>query len=693
MAGIDTQVDALLRRQIAESRRGGSRRSDIEAAALFHSVALLMLLHPRSVIYFMFLARNGLIQNVQAEITAIQGIRSAINDLSNASYQILGEAVLAKARDALLRLEALPRLSANTLALDRYTSSVNEFLNVHLAPNVRRQGATDLVRPSAEALAGIPSYLADLSAVHDIVLSRMYSLAVGVENFETAPFSALLGTTIVGRVRRDVEDILNRVRASGDPAEARDFATRLIADTATLNTLATPPNWKDAILTDVEAFTIPETSVAVSTIADGAYGAVAGEPALTIGITNYEPLSFSLFPVAPCLLSAPCELTYPYNARLYIRVDGQTVAVPVGLGGTPSDPPSEQSPGVGTYSSVTALAAVITANGASRIQAAALGDRVVVYATGATAISVVEPTDTGYVNAAASVGFLAGQSATIGHIGAEDVAIALNILFSELVTADLTVNSSGEAVVRVSSNYPELDSQMTISGASGYGLNGTYFSATDILYVMPTDFVQPWDSMVAVSESSTEKMSSYVKTVEAFSLNLTSSVPAFYGTASISSALVERYTAFIAELDAFLGTWKDSDYAVDLSKLDRAVAALVTSQAPAQRNMALSELAMLEADLTKLLNVLTNTSTMLPDGAAQVERGLAESILATLSERGFERAADLLMLGDIISMLEMNSDKASYGGTVLDAASEIAPLFDRRTTQQTGRPDSIMGGG
>jgi hypothetical protein len=257
MAGIDTQVDALLRRQIAESRRGGSRRSDIEAAALFHSVALLMLLHPRSVIYFMFLARNGLIQNVQAEITAIQGIRSAINDLSNASYQILGEAVLAKARDALLRLEALPRLSANTLALDRYTSSVNEFLNVHLAPNVRRQGATDLVRPSAEALAGIPSYLADLSAVHDIVLSRMYSLAVGVENFETAPFSALLGTTIVGRVRRDVEDILNRVRASGDPAEARDFATRLIADTATLNTLATPPNWKDAILTDVEAFTIP----------------------------------------------------------------------------------------------------------------------------------------------------------------------------------------------------------------------------------------------------------------------------------------------------------------------------------------------------------------------------------------------------------------------------------------------------
>jgi hypothetical protein len=691
---IQNQVGALLRRRVAESKFGGAPRSPVEAAALFDSIALIMLLHPRSVIYFMLLARNGLIQNVQGELAAIRDIRSAIADLSNASSQILGEAVLAKARDALLSLESLPRLSGSNLALERYTKSVDEFLNVHLAPNVRRIGGTELTRPSAEALAGMPSYLADLADVHDAMLSRLYSLAVGVENFEASPFSALLGTTVVGRIRRDVEAILSQVQAYGDPAQARDFATRLIANTATLNTLASPPSWKDAILTDVEAFTVPAASVAVSTIADGAYGAVAGELAVTIDITNFEPLSFSLFPVAPCLLSTPSELTYPHNARLYIRVDGQTVAIPIGLGGIPSDPPSEQSPGVGTYQSVAALAAAITANGASRIQAAALGEQVVVYSTGATAISVVEPTDFVSVNAAPAVGLLAGQSATLGHIGAEDVVVALNILFGEIIFADTTVDSSGKTVVRVSSLYPDLDSKMTISGATGYGLNGTYSGTTDVLYLTPTEFLQPWDPVAATSESSTEKLSSFIKTVtESYSVTLTSGLPSFYGTASVSSALVERYMAFIAELDAFLGVWKDSDYAADLSKLDRAVAALVTSQAPAQRNMVLTELNTLEADLTKLLNVLTNTSTMLPDGAARVERGLVEAILATLWERGFERAADLLMLGDIASMLEMNSDKASYGGTVLDAASGIAPQFDTDTTRQSGRPDSVMAGG
>jgi hypothetical protein len=224
---------------MVERRSAGVQYSGLEASAVFDSVALNLLLKPRTALYFEHLARNGLAVAVREERTLLTSLKQGITDCGNPSYKIEHVAALNRARNALLQLEGLPRVDSSPASLAVFEKSVHEFLTEGLAKNVRRKGAQDLTRPASEALLDLPVIVQALRTQHDVMLGRLYSLAVGVENFVAAPFAAMLGTSIVSRARHDLEEMLEAVV---DPAVSRDYVVRLMASKAAIKTVASPPN-------------------------------------------------------------------------------------------------------------------------------------------------------------------------------------------------------------------------------------------------------------------------------------------------------------------------------------------------------------------------------------------------------------------------------------------------------------------
>lgn len=444
---VEDQVAALLARDLVERRSGGVPTSGLEASAVFDSIALNLLLKPRTALYFEFMARNGLTAAVRAELASLAMLRQDIVDCGNPYYKIDQTASLVRARSALLQLEGLPRIDSSQAALQAFDRSIQEFLEKGLAKNIRRVGASDMMRPAAEALQDLPSTMGILKAQHEETLSRLYALAVGMENFSTAPFAALLGTSIVSRARADLEGILGTVEADGDPSAARDYAVRLLASRAAIQTIASPP-------------------------------------ALLASLFN-------------------------------------------------------------------------------------------------------------------SSGTASGSALTLS----ENVDLRDLMQVGDLVR--LAANT--RRVVEVEAGTALLDSAVSYSGQ-------------------------------VIGES----------------------------------ALVVSHQAFHPELKAFLSLWGSTKFPRDLISLDVAVAPLLASQSPAQRVEALAVVDDLETALTMLLNLLMDPSTMLPTGAAAEERQVVEGILATLTERHYDRAVDLLLRGDLQSLLEMDQDSASYAGSFLKASSVYA---------------------
>jgi hypothetical protein len=443
---VEDQVSALLARAMVERRSAGVQSSGLEASAVFDSIALNLLLKPRAAFYFEALARNGLAAAVREELALLARLRQDISDCGNPSYKIEQTAALNRARGALLQLEGLPRVGANSSAMVVFDRAIQEFLDKGLAKNVRRKGASDLARPSSEALQDLPNSVQALKTQHDAMLERLHALVVGIENFITTPFAALLGTSIVSRARRDLELVLEDVAASGDPALSRDYAVRLMASRAAIKTISSPPDLFENLFS--------------------AQGAVSGTT-MTLSLTE--------------------------DLR-----------------------------------------------------------------------DVVQVGDVVYVDAE-------------------------------------------RRVVDVLSDSVELDTASTFSGQ-------------------------------VVGQSS----------------------------------LVVSHQLLDIALRQFMVAWGSTKFTKNLVSLDQVTARLLASQSPAQQAEAQAVAVELETTLSTLLNLLVDPSTMLPPGAAAEERRVVEGILATLTERHYDRAVDLLLKSDLQSLLELDQDSASYAGNFLRNSSEYA---------------------
>ena len=698
---LEEQAAALLTRTVAETKQLGAQRPELEASAVFDSIALNLLFKPRGGLYFAFLARNALRAAVQAEIDLTDALIRDISDLGNQGYRITGAPMLRRAQVALMNMETLPRVNSSSAVLDLFNKTVTEFLEKHLSKNVRRVGQSEMVRPAAEAEQDLPGTLSALKDAHANVLDRLYILATGIENFEQAPLSAIVGTSTVARARADLDEIASLVEAGGDPEYSRDIVIRLLSSRAAINTVASPPKWTDALLpagttaktptsaaaqtgTVSHPFTMPSSSVLA--ISDGtttsSYTFLPGGAAILVGVPAAYPI------------------TIPAEFDLFLTY---TVA------GVPT---TIRIPMSGTFSNVSGVAAKIMAGvGSSGLQAVQFGNdttRLMIYKSGAESVAVSST----YIMTAAesqALGVTTTQLVTLsdsaasyiglkeGDVGgttlfAETVADAISSLFGSLVSATFTAD--GRISITTLSAAYGVSVRVFGSAAGAMGFDGAVHPATAITCALGgvadhTTLLQDSDILV-LPDGKTE---SSVLDVLTAGLELEVPVMTFSGTVTAKSVLATKYSLFISALKTFLSSWNSTPYTEGLTTIDRALAPLVAAQSPAQRNEALDAVSSLKTALTSLLNVLSDAATMLPDRAALAEKKMVEGILNTLAERHYTRAIDLLLKCDLQALLEMDDSTASYGGNFMKASSELARATIKQTDPVTStEPDSYSVG-
>jgi hypothetical protein len=681
VTALETRVTDLLSLRVAEAKVNGIAPTTVEAAAVFQSIAVSLMLAPRTALYFSYLAKLGLQKVLSDELAAVEALLIAIDDLANPSYRITGETTLNKARTALLQLEQLPKISSTASAFARYDAAVEEFLTKHLAKNVKKKGASDLSRTAAEASLDLVSGFGDLKDLHSSLLSRLYALHVGIDNFQTAPFNAMVGSTAVVRARRDLETVQELVSA-GDPSAARDIALRLLSARSSLRVLGNPPGVFDTLL--------PATAVGLSppvapyiTSNPGPFSFLA-DPNVTIDSSPWALFSGLTAVVISSPITFP--VTIPAEHCLMVTTSTGVAAIPM----------------AGTYASVQELVGAFNGYSGSRADAYAsvlatdatrwmLMSTVATSISVASALSLVDPASTVGIrasytlSAAPIVGFFHGQSGT-DLISAANVVLVLNELFSTIAAK----KDSDERIIISSKNSAynsSFDIQAPALGLSANGVRAT--AGTVQLYVddalATSSSLQPGDVLSRYNAETT----SLVASTSGSTITLDSEVYCYKDGLIGTSALVIFYRALSSKLAAFLSTWDKGAYAYNLDKVDRALAPLSGSQSPAQRTVARNELWSLKNQLLALQTILKDSSLDLPTGAARAEKKIADGIIATLLERRYDAAADALLRCDLHSIIERTADSASYAGQMMEAASAFAQQ-DIGVTNDSQNPNANM---
>lgn len=245
---IQDQVRSLIERRLAEARSRGAPSPDVEATSVFETVAINLITNPRVALYVSLLARNSLLSVIDNEISAIETLKTTIDDLANISYPIKDTQDLVKARNSLIEIEDQSKVDSESVPFKKFSGAISDFLNKDIKKNIVRPGSTAMMRPGQEAKIDMASDFSALKDIHTDLLDRLYALSVSIPNFLATPLPAIIGVSTANRIRQDIEAIIESIEADPSASQSRDYVTRLIAARATLKTLGLSPSIGDPII-------------------------------------------------------------------------------------------------------------------------------------------------------------------------------------------------------------------------------------------------------------------------------------------------------------------------------------------------------------------------------------------------------------------------------------------------------------
>jgi hypothetical protein len=248
---LQMAVEALLNRTVIEDKVRGFPASEVEGAAVLDTVALTLLLQPRTAYYLYHLARNGLLAEISSEISAAQELRTYLTSVMNPSYAIRDTTLLRKADIALAQIEGQGNLSLASGPYQNFTRATDKFLEKFLSANVRTKGTTEMRIPGDEAIASLTGSLAALKDQHSVVLDRLFSLVVSLQNFSTLDLNTFLGVSASTRIRMGLSSMIDSLATDPSAAKSRDFVNELIAAKAVLRLIGAPPSASDPIVSTV----------------------------------------------------------------------------------------------------------------------------------------------------------------------------------------------------------------------------------------------------------------------------------------------------------------------------------------------------------------------------------------------------------------------------------------------------------
>lgn len=733
---LEQQVDSLLSRKVAERRASGLLVPEVEAAALFESIALSLLLTPRAVLYVALLARNGLVAAIKEEIALITALRSVIADLGNTTVAIKDTRSLQKAKTALLQMETQQKVVETSPPFKRFAGAVDDFLQKQLAKNVRRPGQTELVRPGSEAATTLPTAFADLDSKHSEVLDRMYALAVGVDNFLSAPLSTIIGLSTSARIREDIEDIIELLEEDDSGSQSRDIAVRLISAKATLASFGTaldvsrplvdtatlqPPGHELYGASDPAAPFV-QSSVGPFVLPTAANITVT-TPAGSVTVTNFPQVSVNRrsnaavtgsvtsFPIT----ASPGESLFvrvvaksAHNATFSLQPDGTFTSSDGTLGAL-----WEQQPD-GTFAKTIRLnlntGAAPTSLSLAIVLAALNADPLLLakeYITAGTgrifilsafqtylqsisiAVAYQEPTTTSVViagvptvvpsttvvtsSAHTKLGFVAGQVGVDNEVPVTEIVDGLNLLSGGLITA--TAQAGG---VRIVSAHDSPGSTLSLAGtaATAIGVAGTHTATSNTFRLFGNVRGTETDPVNPVPLIDVGD-SAVTPTGSATVASLTA-------TRIVLSQPVPTFSGPITVTSALHATWAEFD-----PSMQSAVSSWLSG--PFASNLTKLDQALSPlfgsptpaqrnfaldtlSDLESRLQVVLASllAGVLSAGAAQDERALVQGIVEALTERKYDRAVDYFLRCQVYDMLLMDWQTASFSGSLMKSMSDVA---------------------
>lgn len=713
---FQSQIGTLVNQSLVEGKTQGTANPQLEARALYNSIALNLLLRPKSVLYLAQLAKNKLIAVSQQELDAIDALEQTVADLGNTSYAITDTSELQKARISLIQLQQLDKISTDSGAYQRFDKSVSTFMNTQLAKNLQQPGQAQMARPSNEAAQDLPNDYQTLLALHADFIDRVYALAVGVNNFESAPLSTILGIGAVQRSRLDLEQLLDQLQQDNSAALARDTAVRLISARAAIKSMAQTPAVDGPV---VDSVTSKPVGYALTGVSDSGPVVVTGSAApvtlgasaqvsVQVGATTLGPVNFPQASVdlnnRACVVGAAVSwpVTIPASSFLYVTVGTTTYNVPLTAGSR-------------TLAQVVAdIVAVVGAGTAMEFCKAGSGRLLIVAGSSPVTIAnsytspgtftlvppvtgvrvytvnpVNHPTST-ETSAHALLGFSVGMTGRSGSTPLQLLVDAFNLQFGSLATAALA--ASGFVLTSVSST---LGTALIIAADSALGISGTWKNTSPNFRLVGTvagtgavDPVDPRPLMDVGDAVSTPTGTSTISSLSDVRVVLNDALPTFSGNITVTSALDVPYTAVAAAISTFLPLWAVSKFASSLAALDTAVARLTGSPTPALRNQVSDLLDELRGLVSNLNVSLSDPSTALPANCATGELEIINGVIASLEERKFDKALDLFLRCRVLDMFELDQETSSYGGSLTRSMSNIATAdlkFPNRSQDETGQ--------
>lgn len=689
---IQERVNGLLTRQVAVSDATGVSRPDLEASSILESVATALLCHPRSALYFGHLARNRFIRLLKDEQALVTRLVETITAFNNTSYAIKDLTSLEKAKTALIQIEAQDALDSKGDAYKRFDSAVSSFLNKQLAKNVRSEG--QLIQPGAEARLDLPSYYESLKTAHASMLNAFYALITGIDNFVESPFGTTLGLTATSRARHEIEDIIATLTADDSASTSRDITFRLIAARAALRILGAKPDINAPLIAAADGI---RARVKVETTSITLQPPFSIPASFTLGFNRtLTGLTQKNFPVTGANSGEPLVIASAQTNGLYNCPPNGCLFVEITntwSGGTSIETVNFNSGGVGifqrTFAQIQSMANAVL--GAFEMHLDMVDSRIAIWVTGPSFSKVAIVQSGGDFALASEVsihnvfGFEAGQ---FGARGALTQDMMLRMLAANAPTYTLVGNTDGS--ITVSDTYQTLAVAMSSYPRWGLTANTTVTgtSKTVELYddsgvVDPSTLLSPGDRL------SLGGTTAYVASVSSTSVTLTDATPYYDGQVTAYSSLSTAWANLGALLDKSFAYLTKTVYAKGLAALDQRIAALYGAPTPAQQQAAIDKLNELSTVLQTLLTAVDDPSTKLVAGAAVQDRAVVNSIIATLEEKKYDRALDLLLSCRIQEVFALDWQTVSFAGSLMKAMSSVARndfVYPNRMKDETDIP-------
>lgn len=326
---IDTKavVNRFLQRQVITPVNDDEADKDEEVTAVLESVALAFQLQPQMALDLLLLAKNSLQQIVQMDLDLLDFLATAIGDIDNPNPTVDDLSDLIEAQTALLELDRLQRVSTSLQAFQRYTDAINRFLDDQLASALKRKGKKEFERTGTEARTDIFSVLPQFGPTHNVMISRLATLATGIENFRSVSLDKLVSQGTLSRVRDSISAIKDRFE--NDNISITTAAVELLGGAAAMEAVSTTKDILDSV---IQTGTFPANR-AVFFQAEPSVKALASssEGPWTLGGAPWDfKMTLNAFALAPTTVDEELPAV-GHEGKVYMvgSVDSPTFDIPV----------------------------------------------------------------------------------------------------------------------------------------------------------------------------------------------------------------------------------------------------------------------------------------------------------------------------------------------------------------------------